>query len=71
MSRKKPMSLGMGGVTLYGRAKTYRTRHAEDLKKMLIDCKLCGKKVYITIEGFCPKCYYKGGIRTFGNMGEV
>jgi hypothetical protein len=69
--RERKITKAINKVILYGRAKTYRTRHAEDLKKMLNDCEFCKKKVYITIGGFCPKCYYKKGIRTFGNMGEV
>jgi hypothetical protein len=69
--RERKITKAINKMILYGRAKTYRTRHAENLKKMLNDCKLCGKKVYITIEGFCPKCYYKKGIRVFGNMGDI
>ena len=69
--RERKITKAINKMIIYGRAKTYRTRHTEDLKKMLNDCKLCEKKVYITIEGFCPKCYYKKGIRTFGNMGDI
>ena len=68
--RERKITKAINKMILYGRAKTYRTRHTEDLKKMLNECKFCGKKVYITIEGFCPKCYYKNGIRTLGNVDE-
>jgi dynactin complex subunit len=69
--REWKITKAINKMILYGREKTYRTRHTENLKKMLNDCKLCGKKVYITIEGFCPKCYYKKGIKTFENIGEL
>lgn len=69
--RERKITKAINKMILYGRAKTYRTRHTEDLKKMLNDCKLCGKKVYITIEGFCPKCYYKKGFHLSYRIGEV